>query len=190
MRLPAPGPETRHYYELAGLLEAYPDPYAHPVAPFRAPHYTVSAIGLVGCMGPRPMAFDRRGAACTAEGPRRFRPGEAHLAHGGILFLDELMEFRRSTLESLRYVLDDGGHYPARPVAVIATAMPCFCGHKGDTRVGARQCRCSVESLARYEARLTELAAILGLVRVDVTAPATFAEGNERIAGWSEGLPE
>ena len=109
--------------------------------PFRAPHHTVTAAGLLG-------------------GSRRGAPGEVVLAHNGVLFLDELSEFSRPALESLRQPLEDGtvaiarAHhsavYPARFMLVAAT-NPCPCGFSGELE----RCRCSEADLARHRRRLS-----------------------------------
>jgi magnesium chelatase family protein len=109
--------------------------------PFRAPHHTISAPGLVGSGSPP-------------------RPGEASLAHHGVLFLDELSEFQRPSLEALRQPLEDGQvtivrsqHalvFPTRFVLVAAT-NPCPCGFAG---VGDR-CRCGEADLRRHRRRLS-----------------------------------
>ncbi|HEX7299334.1 MAG TPA: YifB family Mg chelatase-like AAA ATPase [Solirubrobacteraceae bacterium] len=108
--------------------------------PFRAPHHLISASGLVGG-GPVPV------------------PGEASLAHHGVLFLDELAEFPRPALEALRQPLEDGrvaivraqraAIFPTRFVLVAAT-NPCPCGH-----APARRCRCTESELARHARRLS-----------------------------------
>jgi magnesium chelatase family protein len=110
--------------------------------PFRAPHHTISSAGLVGGGGPP-------------------RPGEATLAHNGVLFLDELAEFSRSALEALRQPIEEGAiritrsqrtvTFPARFMLVAAT-NPCPCGHLGDTR---RQCACPSPALRRYSTKLS-----------------------------------
>ena len=109
--------------------------------PFRAPHHATSASGLVG------------GGSTPA-------PGEASLAHLGVLFLDELSEFARPALEALRQPLEDGrvvvvrgqhaAVFPTRFVLVAAT-NPCPCGYAGD----GHRCRCSAADLARHERRLS-----------------------------------
>jgi magnesium chelatase family protein len=109
--------------------------------PFRAPHHTISASGLVGG-GPRPV------------------PGEASLAHHGVLFLDELSEFPRPALEALRQPLEDGRAtivrgqrartFPTRFMLVAAT-NPCPCGYAGDPR----RCRCTESDVARHRRRLS-----------------------------------
>jgi magnesium chelatase family protein len=110
--------------------------------PFRAPHHTASAPALVG-------------------GGPRARPGEASLAHHGVLFLDELPEFPRPTLEALREPLESGvvcvsraalqTHYPAA-FQLIAAMNPCPCGYQGDP--GA-DCRCTPAEVVRYRAKIS-----------------------------------
>lgn len=110
--------------------------------PFRAPHHSVSEAGLVG----------------GGEVPR---PGEVSLAHHGVLFLDELAEFRRAAVEALRQPLEDGqvciarararAWFPARPL-VVAAVNPCPCGHYLHPRL---PCRCSDAQRQRYQARLS-----------------------------------
>jgi len=109
--------------------------------PFRAPHHTITTAGLIGAA--------RRGSV-----------GEVVLAHNGVLFLDELSEFARRTLEALRQPLEDGrvalaraAHsavYPAR-FMLIAASNPCPCGYAGD----GERCACSESELARYRRRLS-----------------------------------
>jgi magnesium chelatase family protein len=112
-----------------------------PARPFRAPHHSISPAGLVG-------------------GGLPPRPGEATLANHGVLFLDELSEFQRSSLEALRQPLEDGSVtivrgqralvFPTRFMLVAAT-NPCPCGFAG---VGDR-CRCGEAELRRYQRRLS-----------------------------------
>jgi magnesium chelatase family protein len=109
--------------------------------PFRAPHHTISAPGLVG-----------GGSSPT--------PGEATLAHRGVLFLDELSEFPRSALEALRQPLEDGRitivrgqHATVMPTRfmLVAATNPCPCGYAGE----GDRCRCSESDHARYARRLS-----------------------------------
>jgi magnesium chelatase family protein len=107
------------------------------------------------------------------------RPGEVSLAHRGVLYLDELLEYRREAIGVLATVLRDGEsssrigtrilRYPAVPAALVAAANPCPCGYRylNDPR---RRCACSPERVRAYEAQLTARAELLGLVRVDVPA--------------------
>ena len=110
--------------------------------PFRAPHHSASPAGILGGGSPP-------------------RPGEASLAHRGVLFLDELPEFDRRVLEALRQVLEERRVRVARargscvfPAAfqLVAAANPCPCGWLG---TGVRDCRCDDGSVARYRARLS-----------------------------------
>lgn len=122
--------------------------------PFRAPHHTASEAALVGGGDP-------------------VRPGEATLAHGGVLFLDELPEFRISTLELLGEILRAGVSrvrrgdrivsMPARPARVIAAANPCPCGYAGAGPRAGRECRCSPGRVEAWNARIARVAAALGL---------------------------
>jgi magnesium chelatase family protein len=133
--------------------------------PFRAPHHTITAAGLVG-------------------GARRGAVGEIVLAHRGVLFLDELSEFSRTALEALRQPLEDGrvaivrahhsATYPTR-FALVAATNPCPCGHLGED--GA--CVCGEGDLARHRRRLSgplldriDLVAHLARpTRADLSAP-------------------
>lgn len=126
-------------YSAAGMLEA--EPVRTGARPFRAPHHSATRAGLLG------------GA--------RGIPGEVSLAHHGVLFLDELSEFPRSVLESLRQPLEDGCVVLARlprplrfPAAftLVAAANPCPCGYYGDPR---RPCRCSDAAVRAYRSKLS-----------------------------------
>jgi len=132
--------ETTKIHSVAGLLP--PGESLLAVRPFRAPHHTISDAGLIG------------GGAWP-------RPGEVSLAHHGVLFLDELPEFRRNVLEVLRQPMEDGAvtlsraattlAFPAR--FMLAAAMnPCPCGHHGDPR---RTCICKPVDVQRYLGRIS-----------------------------------
>jgi magnesium chelatase family protein len=110
--------------------------------PYRAPHHTISDAGLLG-------------------GQTVPTPGEITLAHNGVLFLDELPEFKRNVLEVLRQPLENGEvtisraagtfTFPAR-FMMLAAMNPCPCGHYGSTQ---RQCRCSPNQVQRYRSRIS-----------------------------------
>lgn len=131
---------TTSIHSVAGLVDPKVGVVRTP--PFRAPHHTVSDAGLVGG-GPRP------------------RPGELSLAHNGVLFLDELPEFRRTALEALRQPLEEGVvnvvrararvSFPARPL-MIAAMNPCPCGNYGNPRAS---CHCGPQVRARYLGRIS-----------------------------------
>lgn len=127
-------------HSVAGVLDAETGPLR--ARPFRAPHHTVSAAALIG-------------------GGTDPRPGEVSLAHTGVLFLDEIVEFGRGVLETLREPVEEGTvriariaravQFPAR-FLLVAAMNPCPCGYAGEA---SGQCRCSVEDIARYQRRLS-----------------------------------
>ena len=147
-RLPGLLPPLREHERLEAfrVLDASGAiPPDHPISdapPFRAPHHTASAAGLLG-------------------GGNPVRPGEVSLAHRGVLFLDELPEFDRRCLEALRGVIEQGVvriaranfdcELPAR-FQLIAAANPCPCGFYGTP---GRDCRCDDATLARYRRKLS-----------------------------------
>jgi magnesium chelatase family protein len=129
--------------------------------PFRAPHHTASAGAIIG-------------------GGPRARPGEVSLAHRGVLFLDELPEFNRRVLESLREPIETGivaisraslqVEYPAR-FQLIAAMNPCPCGYLGET---SGRCRCAPPEIARYRARIS--GPLLDRIDLRVEVPALPSE--------------
>ena len=131
--------EVTAIHSIAGLLG---DAACVAGRPFRAPPHSVSTAGLVG-------------------GGSTPRPGEVSLAHHGVLFLDELLEFPRHALEALRQPLEDGRvmiarasrvvSYPAR-FALVAAMNPCPCGYAGDP---TRVCQCGENEIQRYRSRLS-----------------------------------
>lgn len=132
--------ETTRIYSATGRLEA--DEPLLKRRPFRTPHHTISDAGMVG--GGNPPA-----------------PGEISLAHHGVLFLDELPEFHRRSLEVLRQPLEQGQvtisrslistTYPARFV-LVAAMNPCPCGYLGDDR---HPCKCSPNQIEKYMSRIS-----------------------------------
>ncbi len=131
--------ETTKIYSVAGLLDNNSLIYHRP---FRSPHHTISQVGLVGGGGSP-------------------RPGEISLAHNGVLFLDELTEFRRTTLEVLRQPLEGKSvlisranytvSYPADFI-LVAAMNPCPCGYYGDTK---RKCTCSPNLISSYFGKIS-----------------------------------
>jgi magnesium chelatase family protein len=156
--LPAPSfdeaLETTMAYSVAGLLDGQA---LLRERPFRAPHHTVTTAGLVG-------------------GGPAVRPGEITLAHNGVLFLDELLEFGRPVLEALRQPLEDRTIalvrarrtiiYPA-DFMLVAALNPCPCGHLGSA---LRTCTCSLAGVAAYRARLS--GPLLDRIDMHVEVPA------------------
>ena len=147
--------ETTKVHSVAGLLGA--GRALCTTRPFRAPHHTISDAGLVGGGTPP-------------------RPGEVSLAHGGVLFLDELPEFRSSVLEVLRQPLEDGTvtlsraamslTYPAR-IMLAAAMNPCPCGYAGDP---AHACLCPPHAVQRYRARVS--GPLLDRIDIHLEVPA------------------
>ena len=147
--------ETTKIHSVCGLLSSGESIVRH--RPFRDPHHTISDIGLLG-------------------GTSNITPGEVSLAHHGVLFLDELPEFHRSTLEVLRQPLEDGKVTISRasgtmtfPSAfmLVAAMNPCPCGYYGDPK---RECRCSPGQVERYRQRIS--GPLLDRIDLHVEAPA------------------
>ncbi len=132
--------ETTRIHSICGLLDRKQAVLAH--RPFRSPHHTISDAGLLG-------------------GGTNPTPGEVSIAHHGVLFLDELPEFNRATLEVMRQPLEDGKvtisraagsmTFPAR-FLLVAAMNPCPCGYYGDPK---RECRCSPMQITRYRQRIS-----------------------------------
>lgn len=136
--------------------------------PFRSPHHTTSHIAIIG-------------------GGPQARPGEISLSHRGVLFLDEMPEFPRSVLETLRQPLEDGevfitraaasSHYPAAFV-LVATMNPCPCGWYGSKQ---KECKCSAHEIAQYHKRIS--GPILDRIDLALSLPAvtlTELKGKKR----------
>ncbi len=132
--------ETTKIYSIVGKLTT--DTPLIAMRPFRAPHHTISDAGLIG-------------------GGQIPRPGEVSLAHNGVLFLDELPEFKKHVLEVLRQPLEAGDvsiarahqtlQFPSRFVLVVA-ANPCPCGYYGDK---VRECKCTPIQIQRYNGKVS-----------------------------------
>ncbi|HEX4745788.1 MAG TPA: YifB family Mg chelatase-like AAA ATPase [Gaiellaceae bacterium] len=177
--------EVTRIHSVAGLVQ--PGRALVLVPPFRAPHHGASAPAIVG-------------------GGSSPRPGEVSLAHRGVLFMDELPEFPRSVLESLRQPLEDGfvavarvgGHaiFPAR-FQLVGTMNMCPCGGRGDP---ALECACTPQRLAAYRERLSralldrfDLAVAMPRPRAaELAAPGgePSATVRERVLGARAGLLE
>jgi magnesium chelatase family protein len=146
--------ETTKVYSVSGLVG---DRALITERPFRSPHHTISDAGLIGG-GPVP------------------RPGEVSLAHNGVLFLDELPEFRKNVLEVLRQPIEDGRVTIARAATtltfpcrmmLIAAMNPCPCGHAGDPR---GSCVCGPGEIVRYRARVS--GPLLDRIDIHVDVPS------------------
>ena len=168
---PSESVETTRIYSAVGLLSAGQPLLA--TRPFRAPHHTVSEPGLVG-------------------GRSIPMPGEISLAHNGVLFLDELPEFNRRTLEVLRQPLEEGAvticraqassRFPAN-FMLVAAFNPCPCGYRGDPR---RECQCSAPQVEKYMGKIS--GPLLDRIDIQLEVPAvSYQELAARRGGTSSG---
>lgn len=159
--------ETTKVHSVAGLMPA--DKALTVTRPFRAPHHTISDAGLIG-------------------GGQIPRPGEVSLAHNGVLFLDELPEFKKNVLEVLRQPLEDGKvtiaravtslTYPAR-IMLVAAMNPCPCGYYGDPQ---HECTCTLPQIQRYRSRVS--GPLLDRIDIHIEVPAVRYR---ELVGWEEG---
>lgn len=147
--------ETTKIHSIAGLLNGTASFVS--TRPFRSPHHTISDIGLLG-------------------GGTFPNPGEVSIAHNGVLFLDELPEFKRSTLEVMRQPLEDGKVTVSRAAGsvtfpsefmLVAAMNPCPCGYFGDPK---RECRCSPVQVQRYRQRIS--GPLLDRIDLHIEVPA------------------
>jgi magnesium chelatase family protein len=146
--------ETTKVYSIMGLMA---ERAVIATRPFRSPHHTISDAGLIG-------------------GGQIPKPGEVSLAHNGVLFLDEMPEFRKNVLEVLRQPMEDGKvtiaraatsiTYPASFMAVAAM-NPCPCGFYGDYK---RQCQCTHLQIQRYRTKIS--GPLLDRLDIHVEVPA------------------
>jgi len=159
--------ETTKIHSITGMLDlrrAF-----MTTRPFRAPHHTISDAGLLG-------------------GGTNPGPGEVSLAHHGVLFLDELPEFRRQTLEVMRQPLEDREVTVARAAGsftfpsnfmLVAAMNPCPCGYYGDVK---RQCRCSPRQIETYRQRIS--GPLLDRIDIHVEVPlVNFRDLTSNTAG-------
>lgn len=147
--------EIMQVYSAAGIRNFVDYPRRN--RPFRSPHHTISDVGLIG-------------------GGSNPGPGEISLAHNGVLFLDELPEFKRSTLEVLRQPIEDGEVTISRSAAkvtlpsrfmLVASMNPCPCGFLGDP---SNKCRCSIPQIHKYRSKIS--GPLLDRMDLQIDAPA------------------
>jgi len=156
-------PEALEVTKIHSISHSLPDNEPLIVQrPFRSPHHTISDAGLLG-------------------GQSMPKPGEISLAHNGVLFLDELPEFKRSVLEVLRQPLENGEVTISRAMGsftfpsnfmLIAAMNPCPCGYYGSTQ---RQCRCNQGQIQRYRAKISGPL----LDRIDIHVEVSAIQHNE-----------
>lgn len=159
--------ETSKIYSVMGLMPKGAGLIT--VRPFQAPHHTISDAGLIG-------------------GGQHPKPGQVSLAHHGVLFLDELPEFRRNVLEVLRQPMEEGQviisraastvSYPA-DFMLVAAMNPCPCGFLGDAK---RECTCSPLQIQRYRAKIS--GPLLDRIDIHLDVPAV---PYRELSGISEG---
>ncbi len=159
--------ETTKIHSVAGLLKDGQPLLA--IRPFRCPHHTISDVALIG-------------------GGQTPKPGEVSLAHNGVLFLDELPEFKRNVLEVLRQPLENGDVTVSRAVAsvtypssfMLVSAMnPCPCGYFGDTR---HQCTCTPGQVHRYRHKVS--GPLMDRIDIHIEVPAVpYKEFSNQYSG-------
>jgi magnesium chelatase family protein len=161
--------QTTRIHSIMGLLKDNQPLLA--TRPFRSPHHTLSDVAMVG-------------------GGQMPKPGEVSLSHNGVLFLDELPEFKRNVLEVLRQPIEDGSvtisravrsiNYPAS-VMLICAMNPCPCGYLGDSH---HQCTCTPSLIHRYRQRVS--GPLLDRIDIHVEVPAVaYKELSQELSGES-----
>ena len=164
--------ETTKIFSVAGLLDKKGGLVGK--RPFRAPHHTISDAGLVG-------------------GGHTPKPGEISLAHHGVLFLDELPEFKKNALEALRQPLEEGqvtitrssttATYPSR-FMLVAAMNPCPCGYYGDSH---KACRCTAQQIRQYQAKIS--GPLLDRIDIHIDVPSVrYRDLREKYSGASSSL--
>lgn len=147
--------ETTRIHSVAGTLKGNDSLIEH--RPFRSPHHTISDVALIG-------------------GGQNPKPGEVSLAHNGVLFLDELPEFKRNVLEVLRQPIEEGDVTVSRAVAsvtypakfmLVAAMNPCPCGYHGDSK---HECTCSGGQIHRYRSRVS--GPLMDRIDIHIEVPA------------------
>jgi len=159
--------ETTKVHSVVGLIPR--DRALTVIRPFRTPHHTISDAGLIG-------------------GGQVPRPGEVSLAHNGVLFLDELPEFKKNVLEVLRQPLEDGRvtiaravaslTYPAR-IMLVAAMNPCPCGFYSDP---LHECTCTIPQIQRYRSRVS--GPLLDRIDIHIEVPAVRYQD---LTHWQDG---
>ncbi|MCL2029273.1 MAG: YifB family Mg chelatase-like AAA ATPase [Deltaproteobacteria bacterium] len=165
--------ETTKIYSALGRSPA--DRPLVTLRPFRNPHHTISDVGLIG-------------------GGRYPRPGEVSLAHNGVLFLDELPEFKKTVLEVLRQPMEDGRVsiaraagslvFPAR-FMLVAAMNPCPCGYLGDPK---KECRCQPLQIQKYRSHVS--GPLLDRLDIHLEAPAVEFKDLAAVENQGPGSPE
>ena len=165
--------ETTKIHSVAGKMDGKP---LVAVRPFRAPHHTISDAGLIG-------------------GGTIPNPGEVSLAHNGVLFMDEMPEFKKNALEVLRQPLEDGRvtisralmsiTYPSR-FMLVAAMNPCPCGYLGDQN---KPCTCGPMEIRRYRSRIS--GPLMDRIDIHIEVPALkYKELTERPSENSQAVRE
>jgi magnesium chelatase family protein len=164
--------ETTKVFSVAGLLDKKGGLIA--ARSFRSPHHTISDAGLIG-------------------GGHIPRPGEISLAHHGVLFLDELPEFRKNAIEALRQPIEDGrvtitraamtATYPSR-FMLVAAMNPCPCGHYGDSH---KACRCTPQQIRQYQAKIS--GPLMDRIDIHIDVPSVrYRDIRGKYSGESSGV--